>query len=48
MCLPPTYVDFRTEVLDAPLPSVWEGLGTTFGWASWEVLQRLSCRVFSQ
>jgi thiol:disulfide interchange protein DsbD len=30
MCLPPTYVDFRTEVLDAPLPSVWEGLGTTF------------------
>jgi thiol:disulfide interchange protein DsbD len=30
MCLPPTYVDFRTEVLDAPLPSPWEGLGTTF------------------
>ena len=30
MCLPPTYVDFRTGVLDAPLPSVWEGLGTTF------------------
>ena len=30
MCLPPTYVDFKTEVVDAPLPSPWDGLGTTF------------------
>jgi hypothetical protein len=30
MCLPPTYVDFQTEIVDAPLPSPWEGLGTTF------------------
>ena len=30
MCLPPTYVDFKTEIVDAPLPSPWDGLGTTF------------------
>ena len=30
MCLPPTYVDFSVEVMDAPIPSVWDGLGTTF------------------
>ena len=30
MCLPPTYVDFKTAVVDAPLPSPWDGLGTTF------------------
>lgn len=30
MCLPPTYIDFKTAVVDAPLPSPWDGLGTTF------------------
>ena len=30
MCLPPTYVDFTVDVMDAPIPSPFEGLGTTF------------------
>ncbi len=30
MCLPPSYVDFKIKITDAPLPYAWEGLGTTF------------------
>ena len=30
MCLPPTYEDFSVRVTNAPVPSIWKGLGTTF------------------
>ena len=30
MCLPPTYVDFSVDVIGAPVPSWFDGLGTTF------------------
>ena len=30
MCLPPTFVDFNVQVMDAPVPSIFKGLGTTF------------------
>ena len=30
MCLPPTYEDFSARVTNAPVPSIWKGLGTTF------------------
>lgn len=30
MCLPPTFKDFSFFIEDAPVPSKWEGLGTTF------------------
>ena len=30
MCLPPTYEDFLVRVTNAPVPSIWKGLGTTF------------------
>ncbi len=30
MCLPPTYEDFSIRVTNAPVPSIWKGLGTTF------------------
>jgi cytochrome c biogenesis protein CcdA len=30
MCLPPTFIDFKVEVMDAPVPSIFKGLGTTF------------------
>lgn len=30
MCLPPTYEDFSVQVTNAPVPSIWKGLGSTF------------------
>jgi cytochrome c biogenesis protein CcdA len=30
MCLPPTYEDFSVRVTNAPVPSIWKGLGSTF------------------